>query len=456
LNYSVIVYSLFILLIVPRLFNLKKQHLLYESVLLSAVFIYGVRDHFNLPPFFFNLGFELLNLFFLIGVIRKKGFSYIRFPAISIFLAFLLINVLSLILNDNDWFDAFMALRYFISTYIFYLAMCNNNYSEAQLKSLNNLVAFLFAYQVIASVLKVTIIGFMEGIVGTINLAGATPATVVPLMGICFALMYYVVYKKNWVYLAFSAGMLFIGLASMKRGVFMYLLILLPVMYYYLNLFAGRSQFLKRISNRSKLMVAGILLLLFVIGVKYNPLANPDGVRGGEFNADYLLKSTLEYSYYNENEYSFGRGSNFQVVLNHSLNDDLVHCILGYGPAKLQGHTRGDGTWEQFGVQGPTTGATNQLVQCGILGAILTVMLFYKYVSGVKKIVLKTVDPYWQAFGISVLLIFCVFLFDYFSYSDAFMSTYAISFTFVFCVAVIRKYSAIQAYKNARAKQAIS
>lgn len=456
MSYPVVVYSLFLLLAFPRLYKLKREKVLYEGLLLTWVFAYGIRDHFELPTFLYNLGFELFNITFMIITLAKKDASKLRAPSLSIFFVFFVINLFSIIFNNNEWMDAIMAVRYFLATYIFYFSLSNRRYNESQLRSMNNYLLFIFIFQILASVCKLYLIGFMEGVVGTVNLRGATTATIIPLVGISFALMFYILYKRDWRLLLFSAGMLFIGLASMKRGVFMYLLFLLPVMFYYLNRYSNKTYVFQKISFRSKLMLMGVLAGLFVLGVKYNPLANPEGKRGGSFDAGYLVKSTLEYSNYNEGEYSFGRMANFQTIVGHMMNADPLHATLGYGPATLQGFKRGDGAWEQFGVQGPTTGATYQLVQCGILGTICTFLLFLSYTRGLKGLIRATTDPYWKAFGLGVLLYFAIFLFDFFTYSNCFLSTYAISFTFVYGVAVIRQYGHIQLVKNASARKTFS
>jgi hypothetical protein len=456
MSYPVVAYSLFLIIAIPYLYNLGKKKLFFEGLILLWVFSYGARDHFNLPTTTFNMSFEAINFSFFIITILKTDNYKLKFPSIKLFSLFIITNLFSIISNDSDIQDSINSFRYIASPFLFFITLVNKKYNVQQLKQLINFVVFLFSFQILASILKIILIGFMEGIVGTVNVNGATSATLIPLIGISFAMSFFIIYKRQLIYLLFSAGMLFIGLASMKRGVFMYLIFLAPMFFYILNKFSGNKLLLKKLTIKNKLLLVMVFLSLFILGVKYNPLSNAEGKIGGAFDLNYVYQSTIDYSFNVNEEYSFGRMANFTRILDLSTQWDIVKVCFGFGPSTLQGSKRGDGAWEQFGIQGPTTGITYQIVQYGYFGAIICFLLFTSYLETVSKNIKKVNDPYWKAVGIGSIMCFIIYCFDYFTYSIAFTNSYAINYTYVTSVAIFYNYVKILHKENAKIRQTVS
>jgi hypothetical protein len=424
--YPITVLLTFLTLGFRRLRAMLKANTLITTIIL-IVFFLGILELLNLPQFLINIIIEaLVVIFFSISFYKSRNRKF-RTPGMIMFLMFTSVVIVSVILNSSDKYQSYLYYRFFLSPFLFMLAVVNMRVKEAKAVRIVELMEYLFIFQIVATFIKLLILGIPEHPVGTIIVAGGGVATYIPLIAAGFLLSRYFIHEKKLYYILLLFIFPIIAYASQKRGTFF----LLPAVFVAFIVLLGRvDRRYKSIDKRLKYIVSllGISLLILMIGAKNIRLMNPEGSRRGSFDVNYLIESSIEYNSL-EGRYTYGRSAAFKRINQIIAESERQNQLVGFGPETLKGFSRGDGKMERFGVGGTFPGISYQFIQIGVLGALFWLFLYLIYGFLILKALRKERDTYWRSIGLGTLVMIVLFLIDYFTYSIAFLTVYAFTFT---------------------------
>ncbi len=433
-----------IIIIAFLTFGLQKARSMYLAssvltIILLLVFFNGIIDLLHFPSFYINLLTEVLVLFLLvytysIGNRRAKSF---HLPGIRIFFMFSIILIISVYINESNLYQSYLYYRFFLTPFLFMLIIVNMNLTDVKIFKLVAFVEFLFVFQLIATIIKLVILGRPENPVGTIIIAGGGVATFLPLIAAGFLLSKYYILKKDKLYLYLLFAFPLIAFASQKRGTFIFLPVVFILFIYFLSRIDARSRsFGKKFKYLIFLSVVALILLIFASMTTRT--MNPEESSRGSFDISYLFESSVQYNSL-EGEYSLGRYASFNQVNKYMSSSELKNKLFGYGPETLKGATRGDGRFEEFGVAGTYPGISYQFIQIGFIGGILWLLLYLYYGFCIYQFLKKEKDKYWKSIGMGSMVLIFVFFIDYITYSVTFITVYAFTFTIAIAFGLIMK-----------------
>lgn len=301
------------------------------------------------------------------------------FPRIITFLGiFYLIWVFFVtVLHNDNLIEIYLFSRYFIlSAIVMYISFNVKNlkqYSSSILRAINVIVSF----EILASIFMFFIEGRLERNVGTMASSGGGLASVWPLT---FAPYYFlrIIIKGKWKDVILTAGLVFIGYASAKRGVYFLIPLSLVIIYYG---FLGSKIFIKsKGSKRRFLFSAGFLFLILLLGIS----GTESLARGNGFSLR-TLSSAFDYvGEYSNNENvmngeSIGRSSSSLNVFNSLLEDN--NALFGNGVKTLKGEI----SYSKYNVGYGITGFAKELISVGIVGGVLYLFFYTKLLTKIRK-----------------------------------------------------------------------
>lgn len=281
------------------------------------------------------------------------------------------------------------------------------------------LLLFVVFLQVVLSFAKTTIMGFFEGVVGSISAKGAGTAVVIPVLG--FFLYWItkggVLNKKEWL-IVFS--LLFIAISNEKRApVFIFPAVVLITQFYVQ----------KSIKKISVVKYIPILLVIFYIGIKTNPTLNAEGSRWGSFDLNYAYEYAMEYNFGTEDlnkigKNHSGRGGSLFLLFNPKGLDlkSVSEVLFGHGLADVVLQTQGKftGANKEFDIEAENLlgkGIT-MVYTLGYMGLFSYLIFSFSIIRIIKN----------KRFRKIVLLFF---IWEFFLYSGITLNANAMSFIFV-------------------------
>ena len=411
------------------------------SLLFIYVFFFGLLQYFKLPDFLIKFSIDIFFILLIIGLLSPKNKHY---PGIRIFILFTALFFFSVVLNSSDLYHSLTFYRIFLYPYLLFLVLYNYNFSEKQRYYLNKLIIYLFIIQIFFSIFKFIFIGPSEKIlVGSISIDGGVFSTIFPLFAIAFLFSLFVIYKSDKKYLLYSIGFLLMGYVGAKRGVWLYLIILIIFGFYYLRKINAGKFLNKRLLSKS-LIVLALSIVALGIGVRYTPTLNPEMSRGsGTIDLSHITTYALDYTF-NVSEFedkSFGRGANFLTAGKHLISSNAINILFGFGPDVAKGTvTYGEGIWGEFGIYGPATGLTRHMIQLGVPAVIIILLVFYGFGKIFLSLAKVEQDPWRKSIAFGGLLVTVLFFLDYLTYSSAYITTlFPLSFSYVYVLALIFK-----------------
>ncbi|NLM67349.1 MAG: hypothetical protein GX180_09280 [Enterococcus sp.] len=266
----------------------------------------------------------------------------------------------------------------------------------------------------------------------------------IPLTAIAFIFSFFMIYRQNYKYIIIAMGFLFMGYVGAKRGLWLYLPVVLSTgIFFYFKIIESKT--IPKRLIRSSVIIMIFSVLTIILGAKYTRSLNPENKIGGSFELNYLKNYTIDYTFStsSEDELSQGRGANFISVITNMKSAKWINLLFGYGPESGKGvATYGEGIWKTLGVNGPITGLTYHLVQLGILSNILIVFIIIRLSLSFLSLSKSESDPYLKAIIFGGFMVTIVFFIDFLTYSNSFFSTlFPLSFSFAYFSAIIYKTS---------------
>ena len=426
--YPVLVTILFLFLSYSKIRKARSVSSLITLVILLVFFI-GIIEQFNIKLFYVNILIEGLVLILLVRTVISVSGSRKEFklPGIRIFFIFSLVVIISALVTASNIYQSYLYYRFFLTPYLFMLIMVNIRLPEYGIRKIIDFFQFLFVFQLVATVVKLLVLGTPEHPVGTIIVAGGGVATFIPLIAAGFLLSRYYIIERKRLYLILIFVFTLIAYASQKRGTFVFL----PVVFVFFIVMLGEVDIRSRAFHKKVIYLITtfiISIIILIVGAKKIPMMNPEGSKNGSFDLNFLIESSMEYNTL-QGDYAYGRFASFVQVNKILENSQFVTKLFGFGPETLKGSTRGDGRFERFGVGGTCPGISYQIVQIGYVGAGLWLLLMLYYGFMIFKILKKEQVRYWKSIGMGSLVLVFLFVVDYLTYSITFIGVYAFSFT---------------------------
>jgi len=310
--------------------NFRKEKLIFLVIL---IFWQGLFNHIdNLIPNFFN-AYKIIVFFYTLLLFMPKIKKNKVKHDFYINLFFILFSVsfwISCIINKTPVITSLSqyTFKYGI-TFLFYYGIKDIIINEKRRNSVLRLLYTIIILQIFFSIVKFSILGQKESIVGSINLSGGGTAVFLPILGM------FLIWLKNdgrlrrkemW----FLLLLFVIPLVSGKRAP----VILMPLYLFLLTFIFSRGL---RPINNLKYITVGLLFLY--IGVKTIPSLNKEASYWGSFDMGYVLDYALKYNFgtkkldqINQQAYQGRGGSLFLIFDTQSLDlDNKKEQFFGKG-----------------------------------------------------------------------------------------------------------------------------
>jgi hypothetical protein len=442
---------------------LRKINSLYA--LLFVIYFQGVFSMLDIPMGVIKGVIEILVwLFFLIALFEKNSASK-HIPGTTIFIILALFYILAAVLNQALNFDSFSYFRHHLNAFLLFAAVYMFPFPPHKLFRINRFVFFLFVIQILASVIKLYLVGRSEEHVGTMVITTGTMHTVFPILAIIFMVYAWVWLGKHRRYLFYTLGFLFMGWVGDKRGIYFYLVIILGLLFWRRFRTERRGSFIPASVLRWAPFAPLIIIAIFYLGLRLTPTLNPEKKIWGSYDPEYLISY---FYYYNikdtKNEDYRGRFGGTYILVNEFFRGnglmirrpvDAKSVLTGFGADKHVGIISERITkLEAAGIHRPPgviyTGFTQSLLATGVLGVILLLWLFLFYTSRVSRVSHNPeLNPYWKVILNSTSMMGVLFLLDYFTYSPTFYTNNTIYFTFFYFVGQSLKPDLLANYNTA-------
>lgn len=260
--------------------------------------------------------------------------------------------------------------KYIVPFILFLIFVKYGKYTPAKLIKLQQLLFTLMIIQVLLSVIKLLIIGVQESIVGTISFIGGGVATTLPILGfiILWLMRNEKLSKKDWLFVVL---LLSIGFVSNKRAIWF----AAPTMIFLFMIYIPGKLTLRRIP-----VFLGLALLIFYIGVRLNPTLNKENKFWGDFDLDYVITYTQEYTFGINTgiEHGVGRGGTALLFYNNLIKGGTfsLNNFFGFGLDKI--YTKDYSEFDQFdfGIssKGAATGIFQSYITAGFIGIFATLL----------------------------------------------------------------------------------
>ena len=399
---------------------------------------------FNLPARPIKWANEIIVfLYFITNIGGNDNSNNPRsFPNLYPFLGVTLVLFISLILNNSEFVTSLFYYRFFLAPMLFYWAVYNTSFDEHQKKLINTFLIYLYAFQIVAQILKAIIYGsFVENPVGTLTVHGGGVASFIPLFAFGFLLSFYIIYKQEKKYWLYMAAFMLVGILSQKRAAFYFLPLVSLFFVILYNMLVKRKSIVKQFRLIGIIVI--VVPILIYIGAKNNPILTSKRSFDGSSVSIRVILFQHAAEYYSAEMayggYAFSRFQSSQIIWARMLNDDFLVQLFGYGPDTVKGFGRGDGKMEQFGLAGTFPGWVFQYIQSGILSCIFYVLLYLGFLKNVYRVAKRETDPYWKAVEMGTMIMILLLFVDFIIYGTTLLSIYPFTFTIAYLCAVIQK-----------------
>lgn len=364
----------------------------YEATLIVEIFIY---------------------LLFVLSLIVRRHDKY-DFHLLPIFVFFVLIFIMSALLNNEYSIRLIYSLRLIFRYYVFYLAIINLGFLDRELKKINILLFILFLIQVPAQIVNFLLHGIRENNIGLMHLNAGGITAIIPIAAIGYLWGYIAYYKKSLLLILLVLGFLFFGIAGNKRVFFVFYPLTFLGIYFLVYIIDKRINFIKHIPTILIFLIFGIGLSL--ASIKFMPSLNPDREVGGPIDLSYTYEYASNYLFGSNLDQGTGRFGAFINTFN-ALSKDPGNLLLGLGPGSytyslLDIHLHQKRQLIDFGYG--KTGFLYIAAEYGLLGALCFIMMYFIFIKKSYKLFRIETDPYWKAFScgsfIFISYIFIIFL----------------------------------------------
>jgi hypothetical protein len=351
---------------------------------------------------------------------KYKAFTNFEKEDYIVFGTFLLFSfsfMLSAYLNGDYFTITFSQFsKYFDVFLLFFIFKRISTHSGYHFEKIINLMYTLLIIQILLTLIKFSVYGFYESIVGSISFTGGAAASILPILGFIFIwFMRKGALKRNdWI---LTLLLMFIGVVSMKRAIWFIMPLIILLFLYYVPR--------KRIP-KNFFYALPLIPIAFYFAVRMNPTFNKESSKWGSFNLSYVLESSREYTFGSKDSNEKGQGRGGAVIL---LLDNLFHkepnirTLFGFGLRDMYATDYDQFDELGFGLnhKGSATGLFQSYVSTGYVGMFLTMLFIFTILKTIREKRLRTV----------LTLLFC---WEYIFYTGSIIRNPAIAILLVFII----------------------
>ena len=380
-------------------------------ILLIPFFFQGTLQEIGLPTVIFKIFSEGLLVIgilpFLIKIKLKKDEVKILF-VVGIYVVW---AILSAVYNDQNFYYAFAYTRYVILGILLFLVSSRIKFDKANCKKIFYALVVITIIQIIASLFNSNLLNqTLERKVGTLINTGGVLATIFTIFIMPFFLFYYLK-VKNLYYLLLSLSTLLIGIASGKRAVVFYFLILSIITIF-------KSQ--KKKLNPFRVLLPIVLIL---ISINIAILNVSSGIIDGVFedftgNYSEATSYAIEYSTgLDTRSNATGRiGASQNIINNITKKENIDRLFFGYGPSTLMGEM----VFRRFNIVYGIVGWGMDIISVGLPSLILYCIIIFLLWQRIRNIK-STNDVYFNTLLIGTRMAFITWFIAHFTYSGIFV-----------------------------------
>lgn len=361
--------------------------------------------------------YSLVFVLFIATLLKKEKKK--MFPQINELLILTAILVIGNFFNQGNWISFFRLYIDIVVGFLFFYSIVN--FKNINVLFNKRLIIVIFFFQFIAVGYKFIFIGIQEDeLIGTMSNTAGSLSVIFPLFASTIIIPYILI-KFSYKYLAVLALLVFFSIVGDKRAMVFFF----PVVFFFGYLIYNKLVFKKLINIKRILAFSLLGICVFYIGSRALPSLNPENEVWGEFNFEYTKNYIIDYNAYGK-EHKSGRDYSrinapiyFMDKLANMENENL---FLGLGPILVNSKFADINSTENhqidFGYQGRAS-FNYLIIQIGLLGLILILYIYVKlFIQVIKKIKSSNTEKA-KYFLVSVILMFFIWILDFFFYSDS-------------------------------------
>ena len=157
---------------------IKKIIFVLLIVNIINLFFFGIFDLLTGYPTLFRTLGDVLNIFcFLLFYATKKNVK-LKFYGGKYMLIFVLITLISMIINKTELILLAIFFRRMLVYYLLYIMVSNINFTLSQFEKLKKLLIGIFILQIPVSIIKLVFVGITEQNIGTLSILEGSLTTV--------------------------------------------------------------------------------------------------------------------------------------------------------------------------------------------------------------------------------------------------------------------------------------
>lgn len=423
------------------------------GILFIIAFTSGSMEFFGIHSSISKFSRELIIILLAILTFTSKG-RKIRLPGFKYVLLFIIISFSSSLINGESLLLLFLFLRKYLIIIIFFYTILNYPFKSNSYKYLDKLIIGLVLAQIVFSLIKYSLIGITEPIIGTMSVLGGGFTTIFGLTGVCLSTAFYLL-KKERKYIVIAFLFIIFSLIGGKRAMFIYTpLIFLSVLYFYQKF--ERIKGFYFVKNLFFILIISSISIFAV--VKLNPTLNPENTVGGTFDLNYLSKYSDWYlNDYEQDGVNQSRGKAPYKVIEVLSQDSNLNMLFGLGSGHLienslnselsQYDSHLDFLLAKYNLgYGVQTGVLMLLLQTGILGVLsylsIFISLYRKSYFKVKSKFKYIEDNTQKSILLGSVSLFIVFFVIFVSYTSIIIDNYAPNILIFWIISIpFRNYS---------------
>jgi hypothetical protein len=417
------------------------------SIIFLLSFNIGLLSILGIEETYTRLLIDFLILMLFLCTLNKIKLNEfkIEIPNFMILIIGILVILISYLINETSITQLMIFFRKIFIPYLFFYSIINLYINVLYIEKIIKLIKQLFIIQIIATFIKILIVGPMEPYIGTIGVLGGSLAAIMPL----FAIVYLIIdffYSKKSINLILIILFTVIGLASLKIAIIFYLAILfislLIISSYKIN--NKIFDIFNVVKYSVFLIFAGSIILTLFITL--NPRLNPENKIGGSIDFNHISKYIDMYNNADSLSYAKSTGTKGQgrsdahgAIYNLLINKGIDKLVFGLGPGdiiKSNFNNYEDPLLDKYKIgYGGRIGYLWLSMQIGYLGSFIFLLFHYRLLIPIKNLPSSNNEQY-NKYKLMIYGFSIIFFMDTLTYSHVLLLDHAAILTYLFLFSI--------------------
>jgi hypothetical protein len=380
----------------------------------------GLLSTIGIPKIVVETLLLVIPVFILLDTKRAERLA----PGWIFVLLYAVWSVMACFYNGEGIIRGLLFARYLVIGYIVLWAAWNSNFSERQIRRINNAIFIMFFIQVVTALYEILFIGRTESIVGIMFSGGGSPATVFPMFAFSFMFAFFL-YRNRIIYLVAGCLFFIVGYASGKLGIYFLipaLSIIGILMYWKL---AGIRIVKYKITS---LILYVFLLTLIIFSLIPHATSRTEHLNLEQTTISERFQIFWEFSKRGEfakggGKYTGSRTATSLRIIEETFKRSPLVFLFGHGTSayRVMEHSRTGPAFEEYGIVYGITGWSYDALCIGWPGMFFHIgLLLMLFINTLKVIRNERLASYWRIITFATLLNFFTFLLNYVFYSYSF------------------------------------